>query len=158
MVHTSRLWVLVLVLLLVFAAGCSATATITPEQQSAESGDGAVAALKITGKVNEEVGWSEEQIHSMGSIQVESTNNEGESETYTGVQIKTLLSMASVKPDANILVFIGSEGETVEVPLSEVQDCEDCIFTFRKNGGFSVLVPGVSNKLLVKGVAQVQVK
>lgn len=155
---TSRLWLLVLVLLLVFVAGCSATATITPDQQSAVSGDGAVAALKITGKVNEEAAWSEEEIHSMETIQVESTNNEGESETYTGVQINTLLSMASVKPDANILIFIGSEGETAEVLLSEVQDCEDCIFTFRKNGGFSVLVPGVSNKLLVKGVAEVQVK
>ena len=45
-----------------FVAGCSATATITPEQQSAVLGDEAVAALKITGKVNEEVGWSEEEI------------------------------------------------------------------------------------------------
>lgn len=158
MVHTSRLWLLVLALLLVFVAGCSATATITPEQQSAVSGDEAVAALKITGKVNEEVGWSEEEIHSMESIQVESTNNEGETESYTGVQIKTLLSMASVKPDASMVVFIGGDGETAEIPLSEVQDCEDCIFTFRKNGGFSVLVPGVSNKLLVKGVAEVQVE
>ena len=155
---TSRLWLLVLALLLVFVAGCSATATIIPDQQSVVSGDGVVAALKITGNVNDEAAWSEEEIHSMETIQVESTNNEGESETYTGVQINTLLSMASVKPDANILIFIGSEGETAEVLLSEVQDCEDCIFTFRKNGGFSVLVPGVSNKLLVKGVAEVQVK
>ena len=155
---TSRLWLLVLALLLVFVAGCSATATITPDQQSVVSGDGVVAALKITGNVNDEAAWSEEEIHSMETIQVESTNNEGESETFTGVQINTLLSMASVKPDANILIFIGSEGETAEVLLSEVQDCEDCIFTFRKNGGFSVLVPGVSNKLLVKGVAEVQVK
>ena len=153
MVHISRLWLLVLALPLVFIAGCRASAADTPPAK-----EGAVIALKISGYVNNEVGWSEEEIHSMESIQVESTNNEGETESYTGVQIWTLLSMASVKPDASMVVFIGGDGETAEIPLSEVQDCADCIFTFRKNGGFSVLVPGVSNKLLVKGVAEVQVE
>lgn len=153
MKHESRLWLLVLALLLVFIAGCSSAAADTPA-----AGEGAVVALKITGNVNDEVGWSEEEIHSMESIQVDSTNNEGVSETYTGVLIKTLLTMAAVNPGASTVVFIAGDGETAEVPLSEVQGCEDCIFTFRKNGGFSVLVPEMSNKLLVKGVAEVQVE
>ena len=153
MKHTSKLWLLVLALLLVFVAGCSASAADTPA-----AGDGAVVALKITGNVNDEVAWSEEAIHSMEPIQVDSTNNEGESETYTGVQIMTLLSLAATRPDASTVIFIAGNGETAEVALSEVQDCEDCIFTFRKNGGFSVLVPAMSNKLMVKGVAEVQVE
>jgi len=153
MTHTSRLWLLGLALLLVFIAGCSASAADTPA-----AGEGAVVALKITGNVNDEVGWSEEEIHSMESIQVDSTNNEGGTETYTGVRIRTLLSLAGVKPDASTAIFITGDGETIEVPLSELQDCEDCIFTFRKNGGFSVLVPAVSNKLMVKGLAEVQVE
>ena len=153
MKHTPRLWLLGLALLLVFIAGCSASAADTPAAR-----EGAVVALKITGNVNDEVGWSEEEIHSMESIQVDSTNNEGETETYTGVRIKTLLSLAAVKPDASTVIFIAGDGETAEVALSEVQDCEDCIFTFRKNGGFSVLVPAVSNILMVKGVAEVQVE
>lgn len=94
----------------------------------------------------------------MDSVQVDSTNNDGETETYTGVQIKTLLSMAAVKPDASTVAFISGAGETAELPLSDVKDCENCIFTFRKNGGFSILVPAVSNKLLVKGVVEVQVE
>jgi GTP cyclohydrolase III len=153
MMHTSRFRLIVLALLLVFIAGCGGAAADTPEAE-----EGAVIALKITGSVNDEVGWSEEEIHSMESIQVDSTNNEGESETYTGVQIWTLLSMAGIKPDASMVVFIGGDGETAEVALSEVQDCENCIFTLRKNGGFSVLVPGVSKKLLVKGVTEVQIE
>ena len=153
MKHTSRLWLLGLALLLVFIAGCSASGAETPA-----AGEGAVVALKITGNVNDEVGWSEEEIHSMESTQVDSTNNEGGTETYTGVRIKTLLSLVGVKPDASTVIFIAGDGETIEAPLSELQDCEDCIFTFRKNGGFSVLVPAVSNKLMVKGVAEVQVE
>ena len=153
MMHTSRFWLFILALLLVFIAGCSGSAADLPEAEQ-----GAVIALKTTGNVNDEVGWSEEEIHSMESNQVDSTNKEGETDTYTGVQIWTLLSVAGVKPDASIVVFIGGDGGSAEVALSELQDCEDCIFSFRKNGGFSVLVPGVSNKLLVKGVTEVQVE
>jgi hypothetical protein len=147
-----------LVLLLVFVTGCSAAGTTAPEQESAGSGEGSGAALKITGNVSDEVAWSEEEIRGMETVQVASTNNEGETESYTGVQVKSLLLMAAVNTDASSVVFIAGDGTTAEVALSDVDDCEDCIFTFRKNGGFSVLIPTVSKKLLVKDVVEVQVE
>jgi hypothetical protein len=154
MKYTSKLYPFFLALLLIFVTGCSFAATEAP----AEAEQGADVALKFTGSVNDRAAWSEEEIRRMETAQVTSTNKEGESETYTGVQIKSLLSIAGVKPDASKVIFIAGDGETAEVALSDVADCEDCIFTFRKNGGFSVLVPGVSKKLLVRGVVEVQVE
>ena len=36
--------------------------------------------------------------------------------------------------------------------------CEDCIVSFRNQGGFSIVMPGYSGKLQVKGVVEIQVK
>ena len=56
------------------------------------------------------------------------------------------------------ILFVAEDGKTVEVLLTELQDCEDCILTFRKKGGFSLLIPGRSNNLLLKGVVEVEVE
>ncbi len=53
--------------------------------QEGGSGVPANAALKVTGNVKVEVGWTEEKVRSMDTIQAESTNKQGETKTYTGV-------------------------------------------------------------------------
>lgn len=37
-------------------------------------------------------------------------------------------------------------------------ECADCIFTFLRNGGFSVLVLVVSKNILLKSIVEVQVE
>jgi hypothetical protein len=56
------------------------------------------------------------------------------------------------------LVFVADDGYTAEVSLAEVQACQDCIVAFRDEGGFSLVMPGFSGKLQVKGVNEIQVK
>jgi hypothetical protein len=116
------------------------------------------AALKITGLVGMEGGWTEEQIRSMGTIEAESTNNKDETETYTGVPIKDLLGKAGPTGEATTLVFVAADGSTAEVALPEVQACADCIVSFRSQGGFSTILPGFPGSAQVKGVVEIQVK
>jgi hypothetical protein len=116
------------------------------------------AALKITGSVEKEVGWTEEEVKAMDAIDAESTNKDGETKTYIGVPVNTLLGLADVRQDAAAVVYVGDDGSTAEVVLADVQGCADCIVSFRNQGGFSIVMPGFPGKVQVKGVVEIQVK
>lgn len=116
------------------------------------------AALKITGDVETEVGWTEEKIRSMDTIEAKSTNKQGETDTYTGVRISDLLSKAGPQDGATTVVFVADDGYTAEAPLADIQTCADCIISFRNQGGFSIVAPGFPSDAQVKGVVEIQVK
>jgi DMSO/TMAO reductase YedYZ molybdopterin-dependent catalytic subunit len=116
------------------------------------------AALKITGHVETEVGWTEEKIRSMDTIEAESTNKEGETSTYTGVRISDLLSKASPQDGATTVVFVADDGYSAEAPLADIEACADCIVSFRNQGGFSIVAPEFPGNVQVKGVVEIQVK
>jgi DMSO/TMAO reductase YedYZ molybdopterin-dependent catalytic subunit len=116
------------------------------------------AAFKITGNVKTEVGWTEEKIRSMDTIEAESTNKEGETSTYTGVRISDLLSKADPNDDATTVVFVADDGYSAEAPLADIEACADCIVSFRNQGGFSIVAPGFAGNVQVKGVVEIQVK
>ena len=116
------------------------------------------AAFKITGAVETEVGWTEEKIRSMDTIEAESTNKQGETSTYTGVRISDLLSKAGPQDSATTLVFVADDGYSAEAPLADIEACADCIVSFRNQGGFSIVAPGFPGNVQVKGVVEVQVK
>ena len=116
------------------------------------------AALKITGNVEQEIGWLEDEVRAMETMEAESTNKAGETSTYTGVSINKLLEMAGPAPDATTVVFVADDGYTAEVTLAEVQGCADCIVSFRNQGGFSIVMPGFAGSLQVKGVVEIQVQ
>ena len=141
--------VLVVMLVAVLAA-CGGTGTTggIPED----------AALKITGNVNSEVGWSEKDVRAMDTAQTDFTNKDGETNTYTGVPLNDLLDKARVKSEATVVVFVADDGYSAEVTLDEVTACADCIVGFNDGGGFRMVMPDFSNKAQVKGVVEIQVK
>jgi DMSO/TMAO reductase YedYZ molybdopterin-dependent catalytic subunit len=116
------------------------------------------AALKVTGSVENEIGWTEEKIRSMDTIEAEATNKEGETSTYTGVLISDLLGKAGPNADATTLVFVADDGYAAEAPLADIENCADCIVSFRNQGGFSIVAPGFAGNVQVKGVVEIQVK
>jgi DMSO/TMAO reductase YedYZ molybdopterin-dependent catalytic subunit len=116
------------------------------------------AAFKITGDVETEVGWTEEKIRSMDTIDAESTNKEGETSTYTGVRISDLLSKAGPNDGATTVVFVADDGYSAEAPLADIEACADCIVSFRNQGGFSIVAPGFPGNVQVKGVVEIQVE
>jgi predicted nucleic acid-binding Zn-ribbon protein len=116
------------------------------------------AALKITGNVAQEIGWLEEDVRAMETMDAESTNSQGQTETYTGVSINSLLEMADPAADATKVIFVADDGYSAEVALSELQACADCIVSFRTRGGFSIVMPGFPGGVQVKGVIEMQVE
>mgnify|MGYP006294895035 CR=1 FL=1 len=115
-------------------------------------------ALEVTGNVDSEQAWTEKQVKGLDTMDVESTNKKGETKSYTGVAINDLLAEAGVASDASTVVFVGDDGYEAEVALEEVQACSDCIISFRNQGGFSVVMPGFSGKVQVKGVVEIRVQ
>lgn len=116
------------------------------------------ADLKVTGNVATPVGWTEDKIRSMDTIDAQATNKEGETSTYTGVRIGDLLSKADPNDGATTVVFIADDGYNAEAPLADVEACADCIVAFRNQGGFSIVAPGFEGNVQVKGVVEIQVK
>ncbi len=131
---------------------------VTGSAAPAEGSIPAGAALKITGNVDQEIGWLEEDVRAMETLEAESTNKQGETQTYTGVSLNTLLEMASPAADATAVVFVADDGYTAEVTLAEVQACTDGIVSFRNQGGFSIVMPGFPGNVQVKGLIEIQVK
>jgi hypothetical protein len=122
------------------------------------SGGGGDVALKITGNVANDQAWTEEDVKTMDRLEVESTNKEGEVSTYTGVLLTDLLAEAQPNADAATIVFVADDGYTAEISLEELKTCDDCIVSFRNQGGFSTVLPEYSGKLQVKGLIEIQVK
>jgi hypothetical protein len=149
--------------------GCATSEETTPteaetvveeavvEEQVVEE-PAAEVALKITGLVTNEMGWSEDEVKAMESMTVQSTNKDGVVSDYTGVDLNALLKLAGVAADATTVVFIAKDGSSAEVTLDEVNACSDCIISFRNQGGFSSVLPGFPNNVQIKGVIELQVK
>ena len=141
--------VLVVLMLAGVLAGCNAGV-------SSEGDASGEVALKIAGAVDKEMGWTEDEIRGMDTIEAEYTNKDGETTIYTGVPINALLDKAGVK--GTTIGFVADDGYTAEATVDEVQGCASCIVSFRDEGGFSLVMPDFSGKLQVKGVIEIQVK
>jgi len=128
------------------------------EAQAAANTPDVEGDLVVFGEVKTPMGWAEDEVRAMDTTDAVGTNSSGDSETYTGVLIATLLNMAEPKTQATTLVLVADDGYSVEVPLADVLACEDCILSFRTNGGFSSVLPGFAKNTNVKGVVQLQVK
>jgi tungstate transport system substrate-binding protein len=127
-------------------------------EEPAEEAAGDDVALQITGLVAEETGWTEEETMAMETMDAEAENSKGETETYTGVSLNALLDMVVPAEDATTLVIVASDGYTAEVDLAEIRACDDCILSFRTQGGFRATFPGFPSSTAVKGVVEIQVQ
>lgn len=174
MVKKSHFLFILVLLAALIVSGCTSTPAATPVQTEAPTAipteaptavpteapteAPAAAALSITGMVATPMAWSEDEVKAMDVITVESTNKSGETKSYDGVSLNTLLELAGVTAGAATLEFVADDGFAAEVPLADVQACTDCIVSFRSQGGFSTVLPGFASNLQVKGVIEIRVK
>jgi len=151
-----KIVVLLLSVLFVSMLGCQAADVATTEVEPiVEEGP---VAFTISGNVATEFGWSEAEIKSLNTLDVDYTNKDGETTTYTGVLLSDLLTLAQPGADAANLVFVADDGYTAEVALADVMTCTNCILGFREEGGFISVMPDFSGKLQVKGIVEIQVQ
>lgn len=143
------------------AAATAAPATEAPATAAPVNVAPTVAgpiALKVTGNVAKEQGWSEAEVKAMKTLNVQFTNKKGKTETYTGVLITDLLAAAQPNGTAVTVTFVADDGFTADVNLKELSSCTDCIVAFRDKGGFSTVLPSFPGNLQVKGVIEIKVK
>ncbi|MCA9983273.1 MAG: hypothetical protein KDE59_03225, partial [Anaerolineales bacterium] len=114
-------------------------------------------ALTVTGMVQNELGWTEAELLAMETMEAEAPNSNGELETYTGVSVNSLLALAEVKNQATTVTFITDTGETLEMSLADLTACENCILSFRTQGGLSTAFPGFDDLPRLRGVVQIVV-
>ncbi|MCC6146663.1 MAG: substrate-binding domain-containing protein [Anaerolineaceae bacterium] len=114
--------------------------------------------LMITGKVAEEKTWSEDDVKSLETMDVQAADKDGKMIDYKGVSLKGLLGMAKPDAGAATLVFVAGDGYSAEIPLADALACEECIVAFNDDGGFRMILPGMPMKLQVRGVVELQVK
>jgi len=148
------------IVFVILMASCAAPAAeeVTEEAAVVEEEASVDVALKVTGLVVNEMGWSEEEVKGMETISIEATNKNGDLKTYDGVLINSLLELAEPNAEATTIVFVADDGYTIEVPLVDVAGCTDCIVSFRDQGGFSTVLPGFESSMQVKGVVEIQIK
>ena len=129
--------------------------TAEPAEEPAAAAD---AALRVTGMVDNEQAWTEEEVRAMETIDAEGINNSGASETYTGVAISALLDLAGVQDGATAVTILTADGDSIDLTLEELAACPDCILSFRSQGGFSTTLPAYPDLSRLRGVVEIQVK
>jgi len=147
-------WFLAVLIVATVLGGCGGTS----DGGEAAGEVPAEAAFKVTGSVDSEVGWSEADLKAMDTLDVDYTNRDGETITYTGVAINDLLDKAGVADGATAVVFVADDDYESELTLAEVQGCADCILAFCDGGGFSTVMPNFPGQAQVKGVVEIRVK
>jgi DMSO/TMAO reductase YedYZ molybdopterin-dependent catalytic subunit len=142
---------LVLTLLMAMLTACAQTAT-------EEASSGGHTTLSITGNVDSEMSWSYSELQSMDSINVETTNKDGETVENSGVSLLNLLEEAGLQDGVASLTFVGSDGYEATVDFVEVEACSDCIVALQEDGELKMVLPELSGKYQVKGVVEIRVE
>ena len=114
------------------------------------------AALRLTGPA-QNIGWTREDLEAMPTIDVEYTDKDGETTTYTGVPIHSLLELAGVSEGATLLL-VADDGYAAEIDLGAVLGCDNCIVALEPDGSLRSVFPEQSGKVQVKGLIEIQVQ
>jgi len=133
---------------------------------TAEAGAGNVAnvpadqaTFKLTGLVNQELSLNEAALRSMEVLKITAEHPKKGTEDYEGVSLVALLEMVGVKDGATTLVVTAADGFVVEIALSDVMACENCLFGFTNTvEKFKLVLPGLQSNFWAKDVVSIEVK
>jgi hypothetical protein len=138
-----------LILLAALITACGPQAEPVPAEPI-----GAESALKMTSPATF-VAWTMEDLQGFPSMEVEYTNKDGETTTYTGVAISTLLAEVGVDSFLS-LTLIAADEYSAEVTAEELGGCEKCIVAI-DGGSLRSVMPELSSKLQVRDLVEIQI-
>ncbi len=93
----------------------------------------------------------------MKSVDVKYTDQDGKTDTFTGVPVDDVLGEAGLSGDASFVVSVASDGYEVELPLADLEGCGDCVAAF-DGDELRMVLPGYSGKVQDEGVVELNVK
>ena len=99
--------------------------------------------------------FTQGELEALGTKNVDYTNKDGETTTYSGVSLVALLEAASLSGSGTLL-FTAADGFEADMPLEEALACPDCIVAI-DDGSLRMVLPDFSSRLQVKDVIEISV-
>lgn len=140
-------------------------ATLTPLLESAgepgadsteESADSA-AGLTLAGDFAEARAWTWDELQALEMLTAALAGpDENDPETeYTGVSFAALLEAAGLSATAETLVATASDGSAVEIDLTALKECADCMIVLADDQ-FNLVMPGLPSDNWVNAVTRLE--
>jgi len=130
-----------LLVLIALITACTPQASVTEE----------VAALTVNEK-----SYSQSDLEALGTMSVDYTGKDGETTTYEGVLLSTLLADAGADSGSDV-TFTAADGYEAGATVEEIMACANCIVGFDE-GSLRTVMPDMSGKLNVKDLASIAVQ
>ena len=115
-------------------------------------------ALVVKGKVAQELSLTMDDLKGQEVVKITAEHPKKGQGEYEGVRLKGLLEKAGLQEGAAALLLAADDGYSIEVALADVQKCEDCLVSFRAEGGLLAVMPGMPSNTWVKGLISIEVK
>ncbi len=135
--------------LLLSACATTSAETATEEAVAAEP------ALTLSGTA--EASWTADDLNAMTLVDVDYTNSDDETTTYSGVLISDLLAAAGVA-DYTKLTLVASDSYTAEVTADELAACANCIVAFDADGSLRAVMPDLAGSQNVTNLVEITVE
>ena len=120
----------------------------TPSETTIPDG----AALEVSGSVSEAMTFTAADLNALGVVDLEIEHPKNGPTMYAGVPVNAILQAAGVSEDAATMVITASDGYSVEVPLSDVLACENCLVALLEDGTLMMAMGGLESSTWVKDV------
>ena len=100
-----------------------------------------------------EKAYTTADLEALGTMTTDYTNKDGETTTYEGVSLTSLLEDAGLA-DAVEITFVASDGYEASLTVEEALACANCIVAF-DGDTLRTVMPDMSGKLNVKDVIEI---
>jgi molybdate transport system substrate-binding protein len=116
------------------------------------------ASLQVTGLISAPIAFAAVDLMALPQVTITATDKNASPASYTGIALATLLEKVGISPDAKTLTFVGGDGYSVDVPLSDAMADKDAMIAVDENGAARSIFPTMPPKNWVKGLVEIQVK
>jgi len=129
-----------------------------PAEEAVEMALPEGAKLMVLGRVINNLTLGMDNLQAMNVVDLQAEHPKNGMENFQGIHLKDLLNLAGADADAAVLVITADDGYQVEVSLSDVQNCDDCLVALSEDGTLSMVMPGMESSAWVKQVNFLEVK
>jgi len=134
------LWIVAVALITAWVTGCGA---------------GGEVVLTVSGAVEDELSLTMKDLEDMGAEEVTVEHPRDGEQMYEGVRIGKILDEAG--PTGDTVTFTASDDYSVDIALSDLEACNDCLVAF-DDEGLRLAMSGMEGKFWVKDVVKVEVQ
>lgn len=133
--------------------------TAAPTSAATSLAPATPGSLVITGLVANPLTLSESALRALGPVTISAEQPKVGTQSFIGVRLSTLLTVAQVQASAANLVMTASDGYSTEIDLATVNACTDCMIAFTATpGSFLSVMPGQPGNQWVKDLIKIEVK